>query len=166
MGTVVIEINESGALKVTERYSLRPLLRALRPEDVQRHRVFKYVNCSSVTSCVRTVRPRSWALLECDTSQGNTPLYLLFAYLFLILTVMSFIIAPPSYGSSLQDPEVWNSLYRMCLIGRFLLERFGVIPCLIVVAVVVAALVCLFPVPPIRRRRREVQTISALVQQV
>ncbi|XP_078146527.1 uncharacterized protein LOC139925110 isoform X2 [Centroberyx gerrardi] len=50
MGTVEISINEDGAVKVSQRYSLSALLRKLRSEGLERHRAVECSSCSETPS--------------------------------------------------------------------------------------------------------------------
>ncbi|XP_076611240.1 uncharacterized protein LOC143335584 [Chaetodon auriga] len=142
MGKVEISIEEEWVLRVVHRYDLRVLLRRLRAEGFGRHRVAKRPNCGCLSKSVQ---------------ERLSSRVLMFLLLILSVTVISLIILDELLTCERRPDERSTWLF-----GHFHPGQRGAVLLLALVAVLAAGVLA----KKATMRREEVQTVSALVQQV
>ncbi|KAM9339985.1 uncharacterized protein ABDE67_015700 [Symphorus nematophorus] len=154
MGEVEISMNEEGALKVIQRFDLRVLLRRLRREDFERHRVVRPSTCSP------------W----CSTA--SPPDFIRVLRVIFIFTLSLGLINIMLFDKLVThaEPFTWDYIFgRTWLFGHFEIGQMGIV-LLAMFAALLTVGVLVKNAPKItalaRPRRGEVQTISALVQEV
>ncbi|KAM8767083.1 uncharacterized protein AB9X84_006116 [Acanthopagrus schlegelii] len=161
MGAVEISVDEDWTLKVVQRYDLRPVLRRLRPEGFERHRVFTWPTCSSVK------RPDSCrGLGDVEEAKFNRALkVVLIIVLCLGAVSILFYEQLVTHGYwSWDDMPIGSWLsgcFEIGLTGTLILAVFAAVLVVSELAKYVMEKAC--SAPP---RREEVQTVSAFVQQV
>lgn len=153
MGEVEISINEEWALRVVHRYDLRGLLRRLRPEGFERHRVVQWPNCSC------------WSKSGQDRKFNRV--LMIFFLITLSLAVINLIILDQLLKYN--QFYTWDHTFDQAWLFGFRIGQAGIVLLLVFVAVLAVGVLAktatrkTCSAPP---RREEVQTISALVQQV
>lgn len=145
MGDVEILIDEDGALKVVQHYDLRFLVRRLRPEGSERHRVFTWPHCGR-------------ALQSIPELSFNLVLRTMFQ-LFLLATLVWILVGSVQTGGS---PHWWTLTQLSLLAAVLVLVAFEErVTKEVKKWVTVMKKAC--STPP---KREEVKTISGLIRHV